>query len=445
VVPAVDPNRERAKGITHRSNGPHSTLGRSPAGTHAVAGSDDETTALTSVLRKSGDAAKHGDCHAPFARTEFGGTSARGGRRSSLSPEDDVRGRSREPRAVTVTDDKARAKDVGVGAKHELRTADAARARYDETTKFSKSGQSHAFRSSSSNPRAVVPENKTAHPGAVPPHHGTNVIDPGRTSILLKPDGDHDEDRVATAKAGRGTDVARSEEGIAHRSNCPHSVHGQRPGSHVVAGNGDKPTTDPTLVPIHRKSGYAASHGGDHAAPFTRVVDPANKTDGGGTVGRSKRPNDRSSRSHEDDVRGRSRGARAVVGTNDEACARDVGTTLYSRHYSTAVLLAHALLLGLGLGLLGCACVLLLPVLMLLLPRVWGRRGSPPRPRRPRRTTSTSRRGPGPPQRRSKLTRMRMNNPPFWVCALALLSRYFSLAGAAPLTDTTFKQASWGT
>jgi hypothetical protein len=38
-----------------------------------------------------------------------------------------------------------------------------------------------------------------------------------------------------------------------------------------------------------------------------------------------------------------------------------------------------------------------------------------------------------------------MTKPPFWVCALALLGRYFSLAGAAPLTNTTFKQASWGT
>ena len=115
-------------------------------------------------------------------------------------------------------------------------------------------------------------------------------------------------------------------------------------------------------------------------------------------------------------------------------------------HYSsTAVLLAHALLLGLGLGLLGCACVLLLPVLLLLLPRVWERLGCPPRPRRPRRAPSTSRRGPGPPHRRLKLTRMRTTKPPFWVCALALLGRYFSLVGAAPLTDATFKQASWGT
>ena len=112
---------------------------------------------------------------------------------------------------------------------------------------------------------------------------------------------------------------------------------------------------------------------------------------------------------------------------------------------STAVLLAHALLLGLGLGLLGCACVLLLPVLLLLLPRVLGRLGCPPCPRRPRRKPSPSRRGPGSPHRRSKLTRMRMKNQPFWVCALALLGRYFSLVGAAPLTDTTFKQASWGT
>ena len=65
--------------------------------------------------------------------------------------------------------------------------------------------------------------------------------------------------------------------------------------------------------------------------------------------------------------------------------------------------------------------------------------------RRPRRTPSNSRRGPGPPHRRLKLTRMCMTKPPFWVCALALLGRYFSLAGAAPLTNTTFKQASWGT
>jgi hypothetical protein len=40
--------------------------------------------------------------------------------------------------------------------------------------------------------------------------------------------------------------------------------------------------------------------------------------------------------------------------------------------------------------------------------------------------------------------RVRINYPPFWVCALALLVQYFNLVGAAPLTDTTFKQASWG-
>ena len=136
------------------------------------------------------------------------------------------------------------------------------------------------------------------------------------------------------------------------------------------------------------------------------------------------------------------RSSSAPGATKSEALALDAAAPPHCS--STAVLLAHALLLGLGLGLLGCACFLLLPVLLLLLPRVLGRLGCPPRPRRPRRTPSTSRCRSGPPHRRLKLTRMRMKHPPFWVCALALLSRYFSLVGAAPLTDTTFKQASWG-
>ena len=133
----------------------------------------------------------------------------------------------------------------------------------------------------------------------------------------------------------------------------------------------------------------------------------------------------------------------ADTDTKSEALARKAAAP---PHYSsTTALLAHALLLGLGLGLLGCACVLLLPVLLLLLPRVLGRLGCLPRPRgHRRRTPSTSRRGLGPPHRRSKLMRVRIKYPPFWVCALALLVQYFNLVGAAPLTDTTFKQASWG-
>ena len=240
-------------------------------------------------------------------------------------------------------------------------------------------GQSHASRPRSDpNLRRGVAKNLTTHAGTVPRHDDKTINDP--VPVLLNAGDGHNDDRAATTDATAQSTVEAGD------SNA---------GSETA----------------HRSNGFRVDHG-----------------------------------------RRRSLGTPAVAGSDiDEECANEeTGTdtyekselltldaTPYSHHCSTAVLIAHALLL------LGCACVLLLPVLLLLLPGLWGRwLGCPPR-RRSRRTPSSSRCGPGSPHRRAKFTR-RLYNPPFWMCALALLGRYFSFVGAAPLTDATFKLASWG-
>jgi hypothetical protein len=359
--------------------------------THRGPGS---TTTPSSMLRKPDYDTNHDDGHAPFTRTEVGGANAGRGRRRCLSHEDGVRSRSQAGSAgrhvVAWTDGDKRAKDAGAGAKREFRTADAAHARYEETTTVNKTGQPHTFRSTISDrtPRGgVVPTNKTAHAAATVNDETISAPVP----ILLKAGDTHGVDRAATAAMAEATakagdpNMAGGEEGNTRRSNSAPRVDGRSLGIPAAVA--------------------ARSDVDKECANKENVVDTYTKSE-----------------------------ALALNAAASPHCS------------STAVLLAHALLLGLGLGLLGCACVvLLLPVLLLLLPRVLGRLGCPPRPRRPRRTPSTSRCRSGPPHCRLKLTRMRMKHPPFWVCALALLSRYFSLVGAAPLTDATFKQASWGT
>ena len=378
--------------VTGHAGPTFSVLGRNP-GNHVVTGNGDT---LVPIHRKSGYDASHDGGHAPFTRTEIGGATTGRGRRRSLSREADVRGTRRSPadrHVVAWTDDDKRVMGVATGAKRELRSADPARARYtyEETSTLSTAGQSHTFRSTISdrNPRGgVVPTNiKTTHAATVPRHNDETISGP--VPIHLKADDKHDVDRAATAAMAEATaktgdqNMAASEKGNTRRSNSASRVDGR------------------SLVP---------------AAVAARS-----------------------------DVDKECANEENVADTDTESEALALNAAVPPHYSSTTVLLAHALLLGLvGLGLLGCAYILLLPVLLLLLPRVWGRLRCPPRARRPRRRTpSTSRRGLGTPHRRSKLTRI--TNPPFLVCALALLGRYFNLVGAAPLTDATFKQASWGT